>query len=121
TPSEPEEPPPPQPTEYDREIARTRQEIATRLEREYTQVLMWALGAFGPDWRPSHRHYLVEKEDEEEARRTGARPKAAATVFTVRHIDDDHARHFTVDAWGKVMECESYEAGFGPMLLEPHE
>lgn len=110
----------PEPTAYDHEIARTRREIADRFEREYTEVLKLALGAFGPGWRPSHRHYLVEKEDEEQARRTGGRPKAAATVFTVRHVDDGRARHFTVDAQGKVTECESYEAGFGPLLLEPH-
>jgi len=69
-------------------------------------------------WLPSHRHFLLEKEEEERARSTGEKPRAAATVFTVRNVAGEK-RHFTVED-GHVIQHESYEAGFGPMLLEPH-
>ena len=45
--------------------ARTRREIADRQAEEYGRCLLWALGKFGPGWTPSHRHFLVEKEEEE--------------------------------------------------------
>jgi hypothetical protein len=106
------------PTQQDIENARIRQEIAERQEAEYVACLTLALGAFGPGWLPSHRHFLVEKEEEERVRYNGARATAAATVFTVRHADG-RARHFTAED-GRVVEQESYEAGFGAMLLEPH-
>ena len=49
-----------QPTDRDRENARIRQEIADRQAQEYEQVQAWAEAAFGPGWRPSHRHFLVD-------------------------------------------------------------
>ena len=116
----PADPQPTEPTEQDRANARLRREIADRQAREYGQVLAWAGRAFGPGWLPSHRHELVEKDAEERCRREGGRPRAAATVYTVRHQETGEARHFTVGADGDVTECASYEAGFGPMLLEPH-
>ena len=51
-------------------------------------------------------------------RYTGARALAAATVHTVRNADAE-SRHFTVDG-ERVLPCESYEDGFGSMLLEAH-
>lgn len=59
-------------------------------------------------------------DEEERVRYTGERPQAAATVYTVRHAETGEARHFTVSAEGKAIECDSYQAGFGPLLLEPH-
>jgi hypothetical protein len=108
----------PEPTPQDHENACTRQEVAERLAREYAEVLQLALGAFGPGWVPSHRHFLVELEEEERVRYTGERPRAAATVYTVKNAAGEQ-RHFTA-VGGRVVEHPSYQAGSGPMLLEPH-
>ncbi|SRR5579883_1439259 len=118
--TQPADPPPPlpQPTDQDRENARIRQEIAERQAREYAQVLEWAAAAFGPGWLPRCRHYLVEIDEEERVRYTSERPKAVATVYTVRNKAGQE-KHFTVDD-GKVIEHASYQAGFGPMLRELH-
>jgi hypothetical protein len=109
---------PPQPTDRDRENARIRQEISDRQAAEYSQVLAWAMAAFGPGWLPSHRHFLVDRTEEERVRYTAEKPNIAATVYTVKNAAG-HARHFTVDG-SKVVEHVRYEAGFGAMLLEPH-
>jgi hypothetical protein len=108
----------PQPTPQDQHSARLRQEIAERQAREYEQVWNWARAAFGPGWLPSHRHFLVSKDEEEKARRSGESPAVAAVVYTVKSALGEQ-RHFTVEG-GRVVEHASYEAGFGPMLLEPH-
>jgi hypothetical protein len=118
-PDAPDPRPTPQPTGRDAENAARRQAIAELQAEEYGQVLRWALGAFGPGWEPSHRHFLQEKDEEDRCRRTGERPRAAATVYTVKNAAGGR-RHFTVSGDGKVTECESYQAGFGPMLFEPH-
>jgi hypothetical protein len=109
----------PLPTARDRENARLRRQIAARQAEEYDQVQAWAEAAFGPGWQPSHRHYLVSIDEEERVRYTGKRPQAAAMVYTVKN-NIGEARHFTVSADGKAIECDSYQAGFGPMLWEPH-
>lgn len=106
------------PSPLDIENARTRREIADRQRRHYDEVLLLALGAFGPGWLPSGRHFLLEKEEEERARRTGEKARPAKTVFMVRNAEGVK-RHFTVEE-GMVVEHVSYEAGFGDMLLEPH-
>lgn len=98
-------------------MARVRREIAERQQAEYDECHGWALAAFGPDWLPSCRHFLLEKDEEEKARRTGERPKPAATVYTVRKGKDK--RHFTV-ANGQITEHADYKDGFGEMLYEPH-
>jgi len=85
----------------------------------YAQVLKWALGAFGPGWLPSHRHFLVASDEAARVRYTAERPQAAATVYTVKN-SAGRARHFTVDAEGRVRECADYKEGFGDMLFEPH-
>src|SRR4051812_9854740 len=54
------------------------------------------------------------------ARATGDRPQATATVYTVKNSEGDK-RHFTLTEEGQVVECESMEAGFGELLLQPHE
>jgi len=108
----------PLPTDHDRENARRRLEIAERQAAEYDQVARWALGKFGPGWLPSHRHFLLDKSDEDRLRYSGERPTPAATVYTIKHAGA-RRRHFTV-ADGVATEHESMEAGFGPMLLEPH-
>lgn len=110
----------PQPTDRDRENARIRQQIAAHQAQEYDQVQAWAEAAFGPGWQPSHRRYLLEIDEEERVRYTGERPQASATVYTVRHTETGESRHFTVSSEGKVIECDSYQAGFGAMLQEPH-
>lgn len=109
----------PEVTEGDRQNEKVRRAIADAQLAAYTEVLKWAMGAFGVGWRPSHRHFLLEKEEEEKARRTGERPIAAATVYTVKS-EEGGRRHFTVSKDGVVTECESMEAGFGEKLLEPH-
>ncbi len=52
-------------------------------------------------------------------RKTGRQPSPAATVYTVRHADTGGKHHFMLSD-GTPVECVSMEAGFGPMLLEPH-
>ena len=108
----------PQPTVQDYENERVRREIAARQEAEYTACLTWATKVFGPGWHPSHKHFLIDKAEEARVRFTSEKPKAAATVFTVKNAIGEK-RHFTVQH-GEVQECESYEQGFGSMLHEPH-
>jgi hypothetical protein len=107
-----------QPTDRDLYNARIRQVIAERQQEEYDRVLVWATTKFGAGWLPSGRHFLLDKEDEDRCRRTGERPVAAATVFTVRNAEGEK-RHFTVND-AVVTECSGHEEGFGPMLLERH-
>jgi hypothetical protein len=106
-----------EPSAQDLRNAACRAEIAAKQAEAYNQVLRYALGAFGPGWLPSHRHFLVTKSEEDRCRYTQEHPKAAATVYTVKN-GAGRKRHFTVED-GKVTECASYEEGFGPMLLEP--
>jgi hypothetical protein len=105
-------------SDQDREGERIRREIAEKQEAEYVECLKWALSAFGPGWLPSHRHMLVEKNEEERTRHSGERAKAAAVVYTVKNKDGDR-RHFTVTD-GKVVPCASYEEGFGDLLHAKH-
>ena len=107
-----------QATDQDRANAKLRQEIAECLAQEYAQVQAWAEEAFGSGWVPSHRHFLLDRDEEDRARRSGDRPKAAATLYTVQN-DGGEQRHFTIED-GQVVEQASYQAAFGPMLLEPH-
>jgi hypothetical protein len=107
-----------QPTDGDRENARLRQEIAARQRADYDACLRLAEQAFGAGWVPSHRHYLVEKAEEDRCRCMGERPRPAATVFTARNDAGDR-RHFVIGEDGQPREVGSYEDGFGPMLLEP--
>jgi len=109
---------PSEPTHQDIDNAATRAAIAQRQKMEYLAVLKLALGAFGPGWLPSHRHYLVEADEEARVRYTGERPLPSATVYTVKNKAGGQ-RHFTVEG-GRVVEHANYEAAFGPMLLEPH-
>lgn len=107
------------PTAQDIRNFRIREEIARWQEEQYTECLTWALKAFGPGWIPSHRHFLVEKDEEERHRRTGDVCRAAATVYTVKN-ETGERRHFTISDAGEAIACEGYEAGFGQMLLESH-
>ncbi len=109
---------PSEPTPQDIDNAATRAAIAQRQKLAYVAVLKLALGAFGPGWLPSCRHDLVDRDEEARVRYTGERPAPAATVYTVKN-KAGRQRHFTVED-GRVVEHTSYEAGFGPMLLEPH-
>src|SRR5258707_588808 len=108
----------PEPTEQDWENACIRREIADRQEAEYVQCLKWSLGAFAPGWPPTHRHFLIKKKEEKRVPYKDERPRGAAPFYPGKNGGGD-ARHFTVED-GKVVEHESYEAGFGTMLLEPH-
>lgn len=107
------------PTDRDRHNAAVREALASRQQAEYDRVLLWAMGKFGVGWLPAGRHYLLDKQVEDEARRTGERPEVAATVYSVRHMHTGRKRQFTVTD-GLVVEHESYEEGFGAMLQEPH-
>jgi hypothetical protein len=106
-----------EPTAQDMENANTRAAIAARFEAEYRQVMAWADRIMGPGWEPVGRHYLVDKDEEQRARREGGPMKAAATVFTV--TNGVRKRHFTVRD-DKPVEVSGYQECFGPMLLEPH-
>src|SRR5262245_48229401 len=108
-----------QPTSQDYEAASLRAEIAQRFRDEYEQCRAWAEAAFGPGWLPSHRHTLIDKDEEARYRYSTESPVPAKTVYTVRHEATGEARHFTVED-GRVIEHAGMEAGFGSMLLEPH-
>ena len=109
-----------EPSAQDIKNAATRAAIAARQAAEYDACLHLAEQAFGSGFVPSGRHYLVDHDEEERCRLSGARPLAAATVYSVRHKDTGERRHFTLDAEGLPHECGSYQEGFGPMLMEPH-
>lgn len=106
-----------QPSQLDIENAARRQEIADKFRREFEDALALAEKLFGSGWEPTGRHYLVDKDDEERCRRTGEKPIPAATVISVKNAAGQK-RHFRAD--GELRECESVEAGFGDMLMEPH-
>lgn len=107
-----------QPTAHDRRSAAVRAEIAAGFQAEHNECLGWAEAIFGPGWTPAYRHYLVDRDDEERCRRSGERPPAAATVYTVRNTAGDK-RHFMLKD-GRPTEVTGYEQGFGDMLCEPH-
>lgn len=86
---------------------------------EYAECLTMALKAFGPGWLPGHRHFLIDKDEEDRVRYTGEKARVAATVYTVRN-EAGQPRHFTVAEDGKLTEHANFEEGFGAMLLEPH-
>src|SRR5262245_45727361 len=100
------------PTAQDRANARVRRKIAARFQPEYDACLLLAEQVFGPGWLSSHRHFLLDKDEEERARRTGERPVPAATVCTVCNDAGDQ-RHFVVGEDGRPREMASYEEGFG--------
>jgi len=81
-------------------------------------VAAWAEQCFGPGYEPSHRHFLVDKEDEAACRRSGKRSTPIATVYSVRN-EAAEQRHFILRN-GQPVAVESMEAGFGPMLDERH-
>src|SRR5687768_10453685 len=101
---------PPEPTDLDRQNAETRRAIAERQEAEYMACYLPALAAFGPGWYPSHRHFLLDKDDEDKCRYTDQRPTPVMTVYTVKN-DWGHQRHFTIEH-GKVVEHKGYKEGF---------
>lgn len=109
----------PQPTQQDIDNAMTRAVIAERMLAEYNEVYLWGLGAFGPGYTPSCRHFLVTKEEEERVRYKGLRPVASATVYTVKNAEG-LKRHFMIED-GRVVEYASYESAFGDMLLQAHD
>lgn len=105
-------------SEQDLKNAALRAEIAERQQAEYNRVLLWSVSVFGQGWKPSHRHFLLDKDEEDRARREGDRPQPAATVYTVKN-EQGEARHFRI-VEGRAVACDTWEAGFGSMLLEPH-
>jgi hypothetical protein len=104
-----------EPTHQDRENARRRQEIAGRFRSQFLEALALAEQVLGPGWEPTGFHTLVEKDAEDEARRTNAKPVPSATVITA--AKDGKNRHFRVET---MTECDTPEAGFGEMLMESH-
>lgn len=103
------------PTPQDVENAERRAQIAARFKSQYDEALALAEQVLGPGWQPSGYSYLVEKDAEDEARRTNTKPVPSATVITA--VKDGVKRHFRVET---MTECETPEAGFGEMLMEPH-
>lgn len=104
------------PSPLDIENAARRQEIADRFRSQFLEALALAEQALGPGWEPTGRHCLVDKLEEDRARKAGERPVPAATVITAEK--DGVKRHFRAD--GVPTECASVEAGFGRMMTEPH-
>lgn len=106
-----------QPTRQDLDNARLRREIAERFRAEYTLAAALAASAFGPGWAPVGTHALVDHDEADAARRENRRARPAAVVYTAEK--DGTRRHFVTEG-GQAREVASYEAGFGPMLTEPH-
>jgi hypothetical protein len=104
-----------EPTDLDRENAARRQAISNRFRSQYEEARILAEQVLGPGFRPIGYHYLVEKDAEDEARRTNTKPVPSATVITA--AKDRVKRHFRVET---MTECATPEAGFGDMLMEPH-
>lgn len=104
-----------EPTQQDRENARRRRFIADHFRAQYEEALALAEQVLGSNWEPTGFHCLVEKDEEDRARRTNTKPVPAAKVITARK--EDVERHFRVET---MTECETPEAGFGEMLHEPH-
>ncbi len=104
-----------EPTAQDIDNSRRRHEIADRFRAQATQAEALACSLFGPGWKPTGYHYLVEKDAEDETRRTNSKPVPSATVISVEN--GGVKRHFRVET---MTECETPEAGFGDMLMEPH-
>lgn len=108
-----------QPTAQDIDNATRRAEIAEAYQRDRDECAAWAEQVFGAGYEPIYRHYLVDKDEEDRARREHDRMKPAATVFTAKHTTTGAKRHFMLRD-GTPYEVASYEAGFGEMLLESH-
>jgi hypothetical protein len=104
-----------EPTHQERENARRRQEIADHFRNQFLEALALAEKVLGPGWEPTGFHTLVEKDEEDRARRTNTKPVPSAKVITA--AKDGVKRHFRVET---MTECETPEAGFGEMLMEPH-
>ena len=105
-----------EPTHQDRENARRRQAIADNFRDQFEQALTLAEQVLGLGWEPTGYHYLVEKDAEDAARRTNTKPVPSATVISCRNAAGVK-RHFRVET---MTECDTPEAGFGDMLMEPH-
>jgi hypothetical protein len=84
-----------EPTPLDHADAATRAASAAGFQAEYDQWAAHADQLFGPGWESSCRHFLLDEAEEDEARRTGTRPRPAATVFTVRN-DAGEQRQFVL-------------------------
>ena len=106
------------PTDRDLRNAAARAVISARQKADYDRVYLLALGKFALGWLPSGRQYLIDKAVEDEARKTGARPTAAATCYSVRNSIGTK-RHFIVKN-DLVTEVSGYEQAFGPLLEERH-
>jgi hypothetical protein len=104
-----------EPTALDIDNARRRQEIADRFRAQAAQTEALACSLFGTGWKPTGYHYLVEKDAEDQARRSGTKPTPSATVISVEK--GGMKRHFRVET---MTECDTPLAGFGDMLMEPH-
>lgn len=107
-----------EPTPLEIANAACRAEIAERFRREYDEALALAESVFGPGWEPCGRHMLVEKDEEERARKAGDRAQPAATVYSARNKDGG-TRHFVIEK-GVPREVASVEEGFGDMYHEKH-
>jgi hypothetical protein len=55
-----------EPTARDMKNAAARQAIADRMQAKWDQVYLWSLGAFGAGWTPLCRHFLLDKQLEDE-------------------------------------------------------
>jgi hypothetical protein len=108
----------PAPTQQDIQNATNRAAIAQKQNEEWGRVYAWAFGAFGPGYEPVGRHYLVDKVEEEAARKEDRPVVAAMTAYCVNN-GTGRRRYFTMDE-GQVTEHLGYQEAFGPALTEPH-
>lgn len=106
------------PNQRDLDNAACRAAIAQRQNEQWARVYAWALGKFGGGYEPTGRHFLIDKAEEDAARREGRAPEVAATVYAVKHTSG-RRRYFTVDG-GKVTEHTTSEEAFGPILKALH-
>ena len=105
------------PTQQDKDNAARRADIAAQFQREHDEAIDLAESVFGPGWQPCGRHFLVDKQEEDRARKAGDKMHAAATVYSAQK--DGVKRHFTATN-GITTECMTVEEGFGGMYDEKH-
>jgi hypothetical protein len=73
-----------EPNQKDVENAAFRAEVARKQNEQWGKVYGWVLGAFGPGWETFGRHYLVDKVEEDVARKEDWSPVASMTTYCMK-------------------------------------
>lgn len=111
-------PDPAKPNDRDRANAEMRAALAQKQNELYGVVMAWSTTLFGEGYLPVGRHYLVDKAEEDAARKEDRPPAVEMTVYCVKN-DAGRRRYFTVDD-GTVKEHLGYQEAFGDRLKELH-